>query len=313
VASDLKSQITLEASHKKELDGKITSANTSISQVASDLKAQIKLEASHNTDQGKKIAAIEVTANNNTSAIKLKADTTTVDSKVTKINGRLDSAEANIKTLKADVAKVDDLIAEKIKAITFESLIAKATIIKATVAISSGVSISAPIISASTSMTVGKKAVATKEYVDGKVDDMATQTWVNGKGFMTSLPSTISVDKVKADSIAVGVYTVATQYWCHTTKKFATQDWVNEQLKNYSKTNHTHSGYAASDHTHKWSKITDKPDSFKPTKHRHSISLSIANGHTHKYTNKDGKSVNTTGVSTNATHSVSTNTGYYPS
>lgn len=86
----------------------------------------------------------------------------------------------------------------------------------------------------------------------------------------------------------------------------ATQSWVNERLKNY----------AASDHSHAWSAITGKPSSFTPTKHRHSFSASqsIANGHSHKV-KINGTTYTSMGVSTNATHSISIsgNTGYYPS
>lgn len=312
LSNDLQAQISLEAEHKKTLEGKITTNATSIKQVADDLSAQIKLEASHNSSQATKIASIEAKADANESAITLKADKTTINSKITTINGRLDSAEASIKNLSADVANIDTLISNKISSITLSSLIAKATVIQASVAISSGVSITAPIISASTSMAVGGKAVATTEYVDGKVGDFATQSWVNDQGFMKSLPSAISVTSVKAsDKMTIGVQIVATQYWCMTTKKFATQDWVTEQLANYAKSDHTHTGYASSTHSHAWSSITNKPSSFTPTNHRHSISLSIANGHTHK-TTINGTAYTSAGVSTNATHTVSANTGYYP-
>ena len=310
LSNDLQAQINLEAEHKRTLDSQITTTKTSIQQVADDLAAQIKLEASHHSSQGTKIASISAKADANESAIELKADKTTINSKITTINGRLDTAEANITTLKADVANVDTLISNKINAITLNSLIAKATIIQASIAISSGVSMSAPIISASTAMSVGGKAVATKEYVDGKIpslDGYATEKWVTDKGYLTGIPSTCSA--------ATGFYAPyirATTAMSVGGKAVATQEWVNKQLESYSKTDHTHSGYASSTHSHAWSAITGKPTSFTPTKHRHSISLSIANGHTHKYT-VSGTQYNTTGVSTNATHSVSSNTGYYPS
>ena len=281
VNTALKSQITLESNHHAELGKLITDSNTRIDQVSTALNAQIKLEASHKSGLDKKIASIEITANDLGSEIKLKADKTTIDSKITKINGRLETDEANIKTLQVDVANVETLIAEKIKAITFESLIAKATVIKATIAISSGVSVSAPIIAAGTSMTVNKKSVATQE-------------WVNNKGFLTDLPSSPTFSHVKAtDGMSIGVYKVATQYWVN--QNFATQDWVKEQLKSY----------ASSSHKHDWGDITGKPSSFTPAKHKHNFSASTtaANGHTH--TVKIGSTEYTTkGVSTNATHTI---------
>lgn len=302
LSNDLQAQINLEAEHKRTLDSQITTTKTSIKQVADDLAAQIKLEARHNSSQGTKIAAIEAKADANESALTLKADKTTIDSKITKIEGRLESAEASITTLTADVANVETLIAQKISAITLSSLIAKATVIQASIAISSGVSISAPIISASTSMSVGGKAVATKEYVDGKIpslDGYATQKWVEDKMYLTGIPGSCSA--------ATGFYAPyirATTAMSVGGKAVATQEWVNEQLKSYSKTDHTHSGYASSTHSHAWSAITGKPSSFTPASHRHSIpTITIANGHTH--TVKIGSTTYTSaGVSTNATHKI---------
>lgn len=302
IQNDLQAQISLEAEHKNTLEGKITTNSTSIKQVADDLSAQIRLEASHNNSQATKMASIEAKADANASAIILKADATTIDSAITTINGRLDSAEARITDLTADVANIDTLITNRINSISLTTLMAKAERIHAEKSITSSVSMNAPIIAASSTLMVGGKAVATKAYVDGKVGDFATQSWVNSQGFMTSLPSAISVTSVKAsEKMTIGVQLVATQYWCMTTKKFATQAWVTEQLANYAK----------SDHSHSWSSITSKPSSFTPTNHRHSISLTIANGHTHN-TTVNGTAYTSGGVSTNATHTVSSNTGYYP-
>lgn len=287
---------------KKKVDDQgdeISANSTRIESVSSSLKSQITLEAKHHSDQADQIAAIEVKATKNESSIKLKANKTYVDSEILSVTGKIEAAEADIKTLKSDMAEVENLIAKKINALTLDTLIAKATIIKASIAISSGVSVTAPIINASTSMAVDGKAVATKEYVDGKVDDMATKTWVTNKGYMTSLPDNITVSgKVKAASMAIGIYTVATQYWCMTTKGFATQEWVKEQLKNY----------ASSSHTHKYADITNKPSSFTPSSHTHSFegSTTLAIGHTHSYTkpSSGGTSANTGGMSTNYSKKV---------
>lgn len=304
LSNDLQAQIDLEAEHKRTLDSQITTTKTSIQQVANDLAAQIKLEASHNSSQGTKIAAIEAKADANESALTLKADKTTINSKITKIEGRLESAEANITTLTADMANVETLIANKISAITLSSLIAKATVIQASIAISSGISISAPLISASTSMSVGGKAVATKEYVDGKIpslDGYATQKWVEDKKYLTGIPGTCNA--------SVGFYAPyirATSGMSVGGKAVATQEWVNEKLKGYAASDHTHSGYASSTHSHAWSAITNKPSSFKPSSHKHSFSFNI--GHTHTYTkpSSGGTSANTGGMSKN--YNVSGNT-----
>ena len=94
-------------------------------------------------------------------------------------------------------------------------------------------------------------------------------------------------------------------------KAVATQEWVNAQLANYAKSDHTHSGYASSSHSHAWSSITGKPSTFTPSSHRHSIPrISIANGHTHTVT-VSGTKYTTTSVSTNAMHVIENKyTGY---
>lgn len=174
LSNDLQAQVLLEAQHHSTLNDEITKAETSISQVASDLQSQIKLEAKHHDSLGERLASVELKADKNESSIRLKADKTTIDSKLTTINGRLESAEASITTLNASLATIDDLIANKIKTVTFESLIAKASVINATVTVHSGVSVTAPIISASTSMNVGGKPVATKEYVDSQIGNFSS-------------------------------------------------------------------------------------------------------------------------------------------
>ena len=281
VASDLQAQITLEAKHKGELDGKITSSNTKINQVASDLQAQITLEAKHKKGLDESIASIQLTASEVEgklrSEIKLKADTVTVNATVTKINGRLESAEGSISTLNANYAKIDTLISNKVTAM----LTASANITCGTLQAYNSIK--------SDSLIEGKTI-----KLNGKA--VATQEWVDNKGFLTSVPSSLDVTSVKADSMQIGVEKVATQYWCNVTKKFATQEWVLNQLANY----------ASSSHSHTWAQITGKPTTFTPARHRHDFSgsASVANGHTHKV-KISGTEYTTGGVSTNATHSVS--------
>lgn len=163
---------------------------------------------------------------------------------------------------------------------------------------------SAPLISASTSMSVGGKAVATKEYVDGKIPSMdgyATQKWVEDKKYLTGIPGTCNA--------SVGFYAPyirATSGMSVGGKAVATQEWVTSQLASYAKSDHTHSGYASNTHSHAWSSITNKPSSFTPSSHKHSFSFNI--GHTHTYTkpSSGGTSANTGGMSKN--YNVSGNT-----
>lgn len=300
LSNDLKAQITLEAEHKKTLEGQISTNKTSIQQVANDLSAQIKLEASHHSGQETKIALIEAKANANESSIKLKADKTTIDSKITTINSDIVKINGKISSLQADLAEIDTLVSKRISAYFTDTVTLKAGYINVAVNLTATGSVQANNVRATGAMTLNGQPVATQAWVNSTFSGAATKSWVEGKGYLTEIPSKLTVTSLKAtDTMSIGIYTVATQYWCQTTKKFATQDWVNEQLANYAKSSHTHA----------WSSITSKPSSFNPSSHRHSITLSIANGHTHK-TKINGTEYTSMGVSTNATHSVSTYTGY---
>ena len=284
VADDLKAQISLEASHKMELEGKITSANTSITQVANDLKAQISLEAQHHSDQGTTIASIRAKANKNESNITLKANKTYVDSEILSVTGKIEAAEAKILSIEAIRAEINSIVATKIDSVTADIswLTAKS--------ISLDVGLYAPYVRASKEMTLNSKAVATQEWTNSQLNGYATQSWVTNKGYLTGIPSSISATSISASSsLSLNGQAVATRAW------------VTGLLEKYAKKNHSHA----------WSEITSKPSSFTPTKHRHSMSFKIANGHTHKVT-VSGTSYTSKGVSTNATHKVSTNTGYYP-
>ena len=284
VANDLKAQIELEASHKTELEGKITSANTSVTQVANDLKAQISLEAQHHSDQGTTIASISAKANKNESNITLKANKTYVDSEILSVTGKIEAAEAKILSIEAIRAEINSIVATRIDSVTADIswLTAKS--------ISLDVGLYAPYVRASKEMTLNSKAVATQEWTNSQLSGYATQSWVTNKGYLTGIPSSISATSISASSsLSLNGQAVATRAW------------VTGLLEKYAK----------KDHSHAWSTITSKPSSFTPTKHRHSMSFSIANGHTHKVT-VSGKSYTSTGVSKNDTHTVSTNTGYYP-
>ena len=284
VANDLKAQISLEASHKTELEGKITSANTSITQVANDLKAQISLEAQHHSDQGTTIASISAKANKNESNITLKANKTYVDSEILSVTGKIEAAEAKILSIEAIRAEINSIVATRIDSVTADIswLTAKS--------ISLDVGLYAPYIRASKEMTLNSKAVATQEWTNSQLDGYATKSWVTNKGYLTGIPSSISATSISASSsLSLNGQAVATRAW------------VTNLLKEYAK----------NDHSHSWSEITSKPSSFTPTKHQHSMSFEIANGHTHKVT-VSGTKYTSTGVSTNATHKVSTSTGYYP-
>lgn len=267
LSNDLQAQIALEAEHKKTLDSQISTTKTSIQQVADDLKAQIALEASHNSDQGTKIASLEVRASNTESAITAKADKATLNSKVATINSNITNINGDITNINTEITNIKTLIANEINAIKTDTVWLDSSIAKIT-------QLRAASVQVASSLFLRGKMVATEEYVNQKCSGFATQAWVEAKGYLTSIPSSLTVDSLKAtSSMSIGVEKVATQYWCIVTKKYATQDWVKEQLTNY----------ALASHSHAWSAITGKPSTFTPSSHRHSFSgsTSISTGHTH--------------------------------
>lgn len=267
LSNDLQAQIALEAEHKRTLDSQISTTKTSIQQVTDDLKAQIALEASHNSDHGTKIAALEVRASNTESAITAKADKATLNSKVATINSNITTINGDITNINTEITNIKTLIANEINAIKTDTVWLDSSIAKIT-------QLRAVSIQVANSLFLRGKMVATEEYVNQKCSGFATQAWVEAKGYLTSIPSSLTVDSLKAtSSMSIGVEKVATQYWCLVTKKYATQDWVKEQLANY----------ALASHSHAWSSITGKPSTFTPSSHRHSFSgsTSISTGHTH--------------------------------
>lgn len=268
LSNNLQAQIALEAEHKKTLDSQISTTKTSIQQVADDLKAQIALEATHNSDHGTKIASLEVRASNAESAITAKADKATLNSKVATINSNITNINGDITNINTEITNIKKLIADEISAIKTDTVWLDSSIAKITMLRAASIQVSGSIL-------LRGNMVATEKYVDSKCSGFATQAWVEGKGYLTSIPSSLTVESLKAtSSMSIGVEKVATQYWCIVTKKYATQDWVKEQLANY----------ALASHSHAWSAITGKPSTFTPSSHRHSFSgsTSISTGHTHE-------------------------------
>lgn len=234
LSNDLQAQIALEAEHKRTLDSQISTTKTSIQQVTDDLKAQIALEASHNSDHGTKIAALEVRASNTESAITAKADKATLNSKVATINSNITTINGDITNINTEITNIKTLIANEISAIKTDTVWLDSSIAKIT-------QLRAASIQVASSLFLRGKMVATEEYVNQKCSGFATQAWVEAKGYLTSIPSSLTVDSLKAtSSMSIGVEKVATQYWCLVTKKYATQDWVKEQLANYALASHSH-------------------------------------------------------------------------
>ena len=281
---------SLTAAH----NGRLASLETSVS----DLKSSVVMKAAYDT----KIASIEATATSqgslisaNADAIKTKASTYTLDTKVAEIN-------ADIVTINAELTTVKTLIADKIDAIKADVTWLSAKTLKVTGLTADNLYannyVSAPAI------RMGGRTVATEKYVDDKVASFVTSTWVSEQGFATT--------SYVNDRNAWGSSTETGKYWC---KVGGTSNVV-------ALGNHTHSNYCTEAKVKEliaaasisWNKISGKPSYYAPKSHRHSFSFSknIANGHTHEVT-VNGTRYTSTGVSVNATHSlsVSGNTGYY--
>ena len=296
LSNDLQAQIALEAEHKKTLDSQISTTKTSIQQVADDLKAQIALEASHNSAQGTKIASLEVRASNTESAITAKADKATLNSKVATINSNITNINGDIANINTEITNIRTLIANEISAIKTDTVWLDSSIAKINTLRAANVQVTGAI-------SMRGSAVATESYVNLRCSGFATQAWVEGKGYLTDIPSTLTVTTLKATSgMSIGVEKVATQYWCLVTQKYATQDWVREQLANYARASHSHA----------WSSITGKPSTFKPASHRHSFSGSTSISTEHYHTTKIGSTSYTSGGASKFRFniSISGNTGY---
>ena len=281
---------SLTAAH----NGRLASLETSVS----DLKSSVVMKAAYDT----KIASIEATATSqgslisaNADAIKTKASTYTLNTKVAEIN-------ADIVAINAELTTVKKLIADEIDAVKADVTWLSAKTLKVTGLTADNLYannyVSAP------SIRMGGRTVATEKYVDDKVASFVTSTWVSEQGFATT--------SYVNDRNAWGSSTGTGKYWCT----------VGGTSKVVALGNHTHSDYCTEAKVKEliaaasisWNKISGKPSYYAPKSHRHSFSFSksIANGHTHKVT-VNGTRYTSTGVSVNATHSlsVSGNTGYY--
>ena len=281
---------SLSAAH----NGRLASLETSVS----DLKSSVVMKATYDT----KIASIEATATSqgslisaNADAIKTKASTYTLNTKVAEINADIVAINAELTTVKKLVADEIDAVKGDVTWLTAKTL--KVTGLTADNLYANNY-VSAPAI------RMGGRTVATEKYVDDKVANFVTSTWVSDQGFATKS----YVD----DRNAWGSSTATGKFWCK----------VGGTSKVVALGNHTHSDYCTEARVKEliaaasipWGNISGKPSYYAPKSHRHSFSFSksIANGHTHKVT-VNGTTYTSQGVSVNATHSLSVegNTGYY--
>ncbi len=206
------------------------------------------------------------------SQILLKADQTTLDGKITNINSKITNINSEITNVKQLIA--DEINALKVDTDWLESMIAKISAIKSNHITTARLFVSEN----GYAMYNGSYSpIATNAYVDSKCTGFATQTWVENKGYLTAVPTSLNVTALYASTtLTLGGQSVATRAW------------VVQKLEEY----------AASDHTHTWDSITDKPSSFKPASHTHSFSGSttLGWGHTHKTSSTFKAGSNTGGV-----------------
>ncbi len=259
----------------------------------SDLEASAVMKADYNG----KIASIETKANSLESSIAAQADAISLKASRASLNAAITTINDRIKIVEDDISGIDELIANKISAadIDVSKLTSKTLRVVGLTAdnLYANNYVSAPAI------RMGGKTVATESYVNDAVANLVTSGWVTEQGFAT---------KTYVDGRnAWGSSPETGKYWCT----------VGGASKLVALGNHSHSGYCTEARVNEliaaatisWSKISGKPSSYWPSSHRHSFSASAANGHTHKVT-VNGSTYTTQGVSVNATHSISGNTGY---
>jgi hypothetical protein len=284
--SDAESSIaTLKAAH----NGRLASLETR----TSDLEASAVMKADYNG----KIASIEIKANSLESSIAAQADAISLKASRASLNAAITTINDRIKIVEDDISGIDELIANKISAadIDVSKLTSKTLRVVGLTAdnLYANNYVSAPAI------RMGGKTVATESYVNDAVANLVTPSWVTEQGFATK--SYVDGRNAWGSSSETG------KYWCT----------VGGASKLVALGNHSHSGYCTEARVNEliaaatipWSRISGKPSSYYPSSHRHSFSASVANGHTHKVT-VNGSTYTTQGVSVNATHSISGNTGY---
>lgn len=99
-----------------EAKERLTASETKITSLSNSTESKISAVASRTTNAETKIASLELRVSDTESEIELKANKTTINSQITTIKGRLDTAEANIATLKSEYAEIDTLVSNKIEA-----------------------------------------------------------------------------------------------------------------------------------------------------------------------------------------------------
>lgn len=117
VSDGLKAQVDITTKMQKTVDnqGKVIESNsTSIESISTELGSEIKLRTEAIDECKDSIAEIKITADNNKSAITLKADTITVDSTIAKVNGRIEALEGKFDKLTTGTLRATQISVDKL-------------------------------------------------------------------------------------------------------------------------------------------------------------------------------------------------------
>lgn len=115
-SAEAKAEMSALSETTNELGERLTANEAKITTLSNSTESKISAVASRTTSTETKIASLELRVSDTESEITLKADKTTINSKITKITHRLEAAEASIDTLEADYANINTLISNKITA-----------------------------------------------------------------------------------------------------------------------------------------------------------------------------------------------------
>lgn len=160
-----------------ELGERLSANDARITTLSDSTKSEITAVATRTTETETKLASLEIRVTDTESDIELKADKTTINSKLTTITGRLDTDEADIKTLKSNYAEVKQLIADEIDAM------------KGNVDWLNSKSISVGVVKADYSIWVGDSMVATRKWVQEQLESYAQSSHAHTWSEITGKPT----------------------------------------------------------------------------------------------------------------------------
>lgn len=216
-----------------------------ITEMANDNKAQIDAVVSQTNG---KFAELTLKVENDSSEIAMKADKVTVDA-------QFQATQASINQLNAKIASIDSLIATKINA-----------------ALMNAAGITAVAGNFSSSLSVGGKQVATREYVE-TVWQQCNERFAK----KTDVPTESTLDDYATKTYVDNKHTTA----MNEIAKYPTKEWCNNQ---YSRANHVHIVPFKTD-----PKVFKSTDVSANKTHSFSIatigqSVDLQNSHTHQVT-----------------------------